>query len=126
PQQRPARHYPRLRLRTPLGAGPTGPFTSKFSAPPGAHDDVLRQSASGSSAAEEAFRLSQHMRTDWLSFATTGDPGWAPYDANTRSTRVYDAAPTTLPYPEETSRRIWHQHQFDTLDLLKGEEVMEL
>ena len=23
-QQRPARHYPRLRLRTPLGAGPTG------------------------------------------------------------------------------------------------------
>ena len=58
------------------------------------------------------------MRTDWLNFATTGDPGWAPHDSNARSTRVYDAEPTTQPYPEESSCRDWHKHQFDTVDLL--------
>jgi len=47
----------------------------------------------------------------------TGDPGWAPYDPLTRSTRVYDAEPSTQPYPEERSRRIWHTHRFGTLDL---------
>lgn len=57
------------------------------------------------------------MRTDWVSFATTGKPGWAPYDPQTRTTRVYNAEPTTQPYPEESSRRIWSAHHFDTLDL---------
>ncbi|MFI6169646.1 carboxylesterase/lipase family protein [Nocardia sp. NPDC051052] len=69
-------------------------------------------------AAAEAVHVAHHMRTDWLTFATTGTPGWTPYDPDTRSTRVYTAEPTTQPYPEERSRRIWATHRFDTLDLL--------
>ncbi|WP_039798721.1 carboxylesterase/lipase family protein [Nocardia araoensis] len=80
-------------------------------------DEVRGHPAAGPSAAAEAIRVSRHMRTDWLNFATTGDPGWAPYDPHTRSTRVYSAEPVTRPYPEERSRRIWSAHRFDTLDL---------
>lgn len=58
------------------------------------------------------------MRTDWLTFATTGDPGWEPYNATTRATRVYDPEPTIQPYPEALSQRIWRGHRFDILDLL--------
>jgi para-nitrobenzyl esterase len=65
----------------------------------------------------EADRVSQRMRADWLAFATTGDPGWPPYDPATHTTRVYDAEPTVQPYPEERSRGIWQEHRFGTLDL---------
>ena len=68
-------------------------------------------------AANEITHVAHHMRTDWVCFAATGTPGWAPYDPQTRTTRVYNAEPTTQPYPEENSRRIWSAHQFDTLDL---------
>lgn len=81
-------------------------------------NDMRSHTASDPKATDEAVRLSRHMRADWLTFATTGDPGWTRYDPTTRSTRVYDAEPTTQPYPEEGSRRIWSQHRFDTLDLL--------
>jgi para-nitrobenzyl esterase len=79
--------------------------------------DALRTEF-GPDTADEAVHLSQVMRADWLRFATTGDPGWPRYDRAGRSTRVYDAEPTVQPYPEEASRRIWHEHRFDTLDLL--------
>jgi para-nitrobenzyl esterase len=81
------------------------------------HGDEVRREATRANAVEEADRLSQRMRTDWLTFATTGDPGWDRYDDRARLTRVYDAEPTTRPYPEESSRRIWHEYRFDTLDL---------
>ena len=51
-------------------------------------------------AANQVVRVSRDMRTDWVNFASTGNPGWASYDPNTRSTRVYTAEPTTQPYPE--------------------------
>jgi para-nitrobenzyl esterase len=57
------------------------------------------------------------MRSDWVRFATTGNPGWASYDPDGRATRVYTTDPTTQRYPEERSRRIWNMHQFDALDL---------
>jgi para-nitrobenzyl esterase len=81
-------------------------------------DDLLDQAASRPEADEEALRLSRRMRTDWVTFAATGSPGWTPYDTTARSTRVYDAEPTTQPYPEERSRRIWRTHRFGVLDLL--------
>jgi para-nitrobenzyl esterase len=81
-------------------------------------DDVRAHRSAHPNAANEITHVSEHMRTDWVRFATTGTPGWVPYDPHTRTTRVYDVAPTNQPYPEERSRRIWSTHQFDTLDLL--------
>ncbi|MFF3226035.1 carboxylesterase/lipase family protein [Nocardia suismassiliense] len=75
------------------------------------------RSYGGPTAVDEARHVGHQMRTDWLNFASTGNPGWAPYDSDTRSTRVYTAEPSTQPYPEERSRRIWHAHQFDIQDL---------
>lgn len=80
-------------------------------------DDVRSHPSARPNAANEVSRVSDQMRTDWVRFATTGNPGWAPYESETRTTRVYDAEPTTQPYPEERSRRIWCTHRFDTLDL---------
>lgn len=80
-------------------------------------DEVRNHPSAFPNAAAEAVHVAHHMRSDWLNFATTGTPGWASYDPDTRSTRVYTAEPTTQPYPEERSRRIWATHQFDTLDL---------
>ncbi|MFD8098175.1 carboxylesterase/lipase family protein [Nocardia fluminea] len=80
-------------------------------------DEVRAHRAAHPSAADEITHVAQQMRTDWVNFATTGNPGWTPYDPRARTTRVYDAEPVTQPYPEEPSRRIWSAHRFDTLDL---------
>ena len=84
----------------------------------GTHDVDALRGEFGPDLADEAAHLSQVMRADWLSFASTGDPGWPRYERTARSTRVYDAEPTVQPYPEEASRQIWQEHRFDTLDLL--------
>ncbi|WP_043738885.1 carboxylesterase family protein [Nocardia asiatica] len=66
-------------------------------------DEVRSLAPNGPDAVAEAIRVSHHMRTDWLNFATTGDPGWSPYGPATRSTRVYTAEPTTrAPIPRST------------------------
>jgi len=80
-------------------------------------DDVRGHRSVLPNAANEVNRVSDQMRGDWVRFATSGDPGWAAYDPGMRATRVYGAEPTTEPYPEERSRRIWREHQFGTLDL---------
>ncbi|UAK30924.1 carboxylesterase family protein [Nocardia asteroides] len=80
-------------------------------------DDVRGHPSAHPNAADEVVRVSQQMRSDWVNFATTGDPGWARYDSDTRLTRVYTAESITQPYPEERSRLIWATHRFDTLDL---------
>jgi para-nitrobenzyl esterase len=80
-------------------------------------DDVRRHPRARPNAVDEVVRVGDEMRTDWVRFATTGNPGWAPYDSDTRITRVYDAEPSNQPYPEERSRRIWSAHRFGMLDL---------
>ncbi|MBE1462500.1 hypothetical protein [Kibdelosporangium phytohabitans] len=57
------------------------------------------------------------IRSEHLSFAATGNPGWAPYEPSRRTTRVYDTTSTVGPYPEERSREIWHDQRFDSLTL---------
>jgi para-nitrobenzyl esterase len=84
-------------------------------------EDVRGRQSACPNAANEVDRVSRDMRTDWVNFASTGNPGWAPYDLDARSTRVYAARPVTQPYPEEHSRRIWSNHRFDTLDLLHSQ-----
>jgi para-nitrobenzyl esterase len=80
-------------------------------------DEVRAHRSAHPNAANEITHVAQRMRTDWVNFATTGKPGWAPYDPQARTTRVYHAEPITQLYPEEPSRRIWSAHHFDTLDL---------
>jgi para-nitrobenzyl esterase len=63
--------------------------------------------------------VSARMRDAWTRFATEGDPGWPTYDAERRLTRVFDAEPAVVPYPEESSRRIWEGHRFSALPLLR-------
>lgn len=78
-------------------------------------DDVRKHRSAHPDAADQVTAVSRHMRTDWLNFAANGSPGWSRYHPASRCTRVYTAEPTTQPYPEEPSRRIWSTHQFDTL-----------
>jgi para-nitrobenzyl esterase len=68
----------------------------------------------------EAEALSTRMRTAWTAFAAHGDPGWAPYDTGQRLVQLFDANPTIAPDPEETSRRIWQDHDFPVLRPLAG------
>ncbi|MEV0362718.1 carboxylesterase/lipase family protein [Nocardia fusca] len=81
-------------------------------------DDIRAHRSAYPDAADQVTAVSRRMRTDWLDFATHGNPGWPRYHPADRTTRVYDTAPTTRPYPEERSRRIWSDHRFDTLPLL--------
>lgn len=51
------------------------------------------------------------MHGAWVAFATTGDPGWAPYDPDTRTTMVFGApgAPVsaTVDDPRGRTRELW-------------------
>ncbi|MDT7615419.1 MAG: para-nitrobenzyl esterase, partial [Pseudonocardiales bacterium] len=73
--------------------------------------------ALGPTAVARTGRLSQLMRTEHLSFAATGDPGWARFRPHERDTRVYDAESTVERYPEERSRRLWRDQRFGVLDV---------
>lgn len=80
-------------------------------------NDVASHRAAHPNAAAEVLGVAHRMRTDWVTFATTGNPGWPPYEPATRPTRVYAAEPADQTYPEERSRRLWTFHRFDILDL---------
>jgi para-nitrobenzyl esterase len=71
----------------------------------------------GSDSAAHAEELSELIRSEHLSFARTGNPGWAHYDPQGRMTRIYDTTSRVVEYPEEQSRQIWLDHQFGVLDL---------
>lgn len=64
--------------------------------------------------------LSSCMRTAVDGLRPLGDPGWAPYDAERRLTRLFDTRTAVAPYPEETSRLIWQDHFFPALPLIGG------
>jgi para-nitrobenzyl esterase len=75
--------------------------------------------AAGPDAVAQARRLSHLIRTEHLSFAATGNPGWGRYRPHERDTRVYDTDCTIARYPEERSRRIWRDRRFSELDLTR-------
>ncbi|MFI9380792.1 carboxylesterase/lipase family protein [Kutzneria sp. NPDC052558] len=72
----------------------------------------------GSEPSAEAQALSAWIRSAWISFASTGFPGWPAYDPEQRLTQILDDEVTTSAYPEEESRRLWAGHTFDVLPLL--------
>ena len=61
--------------------------------------------------------LGDLMRSEWLRFAASGEPGWPVYGTERRTTRVYNLQPDITPYPEEASMHLWERHRFDALDL---------
>ena len=65
-----------------------------------------------------AVALSDLMGREWAAFAANGDPGWPPYSAGRRLTRVFDDPPDVAPYPEQASMHIWDQHRFGVLGLI--------
>ncbi|MFI7708385.1 carboxylesterase/lipase family protein [Nonomuraea sp. NPDC049480] len=69
----------------------------------------------GDPVSPEGQALSQHIRTTWTAFAATGDPGWPAYDAQHRLTQILNTESMVTSYPEETSRRLWHDHTFAPL-----------
>jgi para-nitrobenzyl esterase len=71
----------------------------------------------GPDTVAHARRLSELLRTEHLSFASTGNPGWARYRPDERVARVYDAQATLARYPEERSRTIWRDQRFGAMDL---------
>jgi para-nitrobenzyl esterase len=81
-------------------------------------NDVTNHRSAHPNAHSELARISAAMRTECVNFASHGDPGWPRYDPRARLTRVYNAEPSTEPYPEEPSRRLWADNRFDTLDLI--------
>lgn len=66
-------------------------------------DDPETQRLAGAEAPQ---RLADEMHRAWVSFITTGDPGWPAYGAD-RTTRLFDAQSSTVP-----------QRRTDALDLL--------
>jgi para-nitrobenzyl esterase len=71
----------------------------------------------GAEPPASAVALGDLMRSQWASFAASGDPGWPPYAPGRRLTRIFDDPPDVVPYPEEASLHIWDQRRFGVLDL---------
>ena len=84
--------------------------------------DELARDIAGAIAAESMLRPTvSDLRAAWTAFATTGDPGWPPYDTQRRLVQIFDADPVVTAYPEETSRRLWQNHRFQALPLLTAQ-----
>jgi para-nitrobenzyl esterase len=78
----------------------------------------LGQMLFGAEPPPGAVALSDLMGREWTAFAASGDPGWSPYSAGRRLTRVFDDPPDVVPYPEQASMHIWDQHRFGVLGLI--------
>ncbi|MFH8363952.1 carboxylesterase/lipase family protein [Streptomyces anulatus] len=72
-------------------------------------------------ARDEAEAVSAHFRRAWTSFAKDGHPGWSPYRAPGRLTRLMDTDTGIAPYANDESRRIWADHAFAAMPLLDPE-----
>jgi para-nitrobenzyl esterase len=51
--------------------------------------------------------LADRMHSAWVSFAKTGDPGWAPYDLESRSTMVFDTTSEVVADAAAPERQAW-------------------
>jgi len=58
-------------------------------------------------AMEPPQALATAMHRAWVSFITTGDPGWPSYDLTERSTIVFDEAPAVVPDALAFEREVW-------------------
>ncbi|GAA3503476.1 carboxylesterase family protein [Streptomyces prasinosporus] len=51
--------------------------------------------------------LAARMHETWIRFATTGDPGWDPYDTERRATMRIDAEWSQVDDPRSEERQVW-------------------
>jgi carboxylesterase type B len=51
--------------------------------------------------------LAAAMHGSWLRFATTGDPGWPPYELPRRSTMIFWPTSETVDDPRAAERIMW-------------------
>lgn len=63
----------------------------------------------GHRAPESLTRLSEQLRSSWISFATTGDPGWPQFTPAESLIRIWDTEPSVAADPLAASRRIWRE-----------------
>ncbi|GAB3454090.1 hypothetical protein GCM10027396_31390 [Insolitispirillum peregrinum] len=56
--------------------------------------------------------LADAMRSAWVAFAKTGDPGWPAYDLATRITKRFDATSSVVADPEKETRPLWEDVTF--------------
>ncbi|MFI6003200.1 hypothetical protein ACIA98_22765 [Streptomyces sp. NPDC051366] len=64
----------------------------------------------GKPPSQDFTRLSEQLRSSWISFAASGDPGGPPFTADRPTTRVRDVEPTLAEDPLPASRRIWRKN----------------
>jgi para-nitrobenzyl esterase len=83
----------------------------------GSYGEGIGLMLTGPEPPAEFVMLGDLMRREWLSFAACGNPGWAAYGTEHRTTRVYDLQPDVCSYPEEASMRRWERHMFDAMEL---------
>lgn len=61
------------------------------------------------SGANPPQQLADAMHRAWVGFITTGDPGWAAYDTDTRTTMVFDVTSGPVDDPHPQVRRAWDE-----------------
>lgn len=55
--------------------------------------------------------LADTMHKAWISFATTGSPGWPTYSEETRTTMIFNTESATQDDPRPTERQLWTGHR---------------
>jgi para-nitrobenzyl esterase len=56
-------------------------------------------------------QLADTVHAAWVAFATTGDPGWTPYDTARRTTMRFDTVSATVTDPRPQERSLWDGHR---------------
>jgi para-nitrobenzyl esterase len=72
----------------------------------GTHAAPTMQQFSG--VGPQADKLSIEMQDAWLSFARSGDPGWAPYTSSRRTTMLFGEKSAPVDAPRDEERRAWN------------------
>ena len=70
-------------------------------------DNLQDKSMAGLLGSDPPQRLADTMHAAWVSFATTGDPGWPVYDRGHRATMRFDLDPEVQYDPRPRERELW-------------------